>query len=87
MDDELRHELQAVAALLKRRTEVISDAELRENDPDSQLAQLQEVGEALFAAHDRLKGRIPGRLEHFMKQCSYDKALVFIEEELKGSVS
>ena len=86
MNSELDAEYVTLAELLRRRVHVIQDSALREHDPDSQLAQLREVGEALFASQARLKGRIPGRLEHFLTQCSYDKALAFIEEE-RGETS
>ena len=67
-------------SLLKERLATIADHDWRDRDPDGQLAKLQEVSEAIFAVHARLKGTLHPRLEHFMSGCSYDKALAFLEE-------
>lgn len=81
----MKEELQTLADLLKKRLAVIGDAEMRENDPDRQLQLLQEVSEQITELHAQLAGRIRPRLAHFLESCSYDKALVWIEEEeLKG---
>lgn len=40
-----REELEELIAMLERRLKVIGDAEMRENDPDEQLRQLQ-IGRA-----------------------------------------
>ncbi len=68
-------EISELIALLEQRLVVISDAELREKDPDAQLEQLKQVSESIMALHEQLKGRIPFRLEHFLERCSFDKAL------------
>lgn len=78
-DPDLNRELQALAVLLRERLVVIGDAASRAADPDAHLRRLQAVGEAIFAAQDRLKGRISFQLEHFLQGCSYDKALALIE--------
>lgn len=76
---DLAAELRALAGLLRERLAVIGDTASRAADPGAHLRRLQTVGEAIFAAHDRLKGRISGQLEHFLQGCSYDKALAMIE--------
>jgi len=73
--------LSHLASLLQRRIEIIADKELRERDPDAQLASLAEVSHAIEAEHQRLKAgkELPPRLRHYMEQASYQKALAYIE--------
>lgn len=66
-------------SLLNRRRAVIADHAWRDRDADAHLAALREVSEALMAEHARLRPEIPARLHHFLTQCSYDKALAFIQ--------
>lgn len=75
-------DLKELAALLKRRLDTIADADLRERDPERQLALLQEVSEAIAAFHARHRGAIPPRLNHFLENCSFQKALEWAEVEL-----
>ncbi len=70
-------ELQSLIELLELRIKVIRDQELRENHPDEQLRQLQEVSESLMAWHQEKAGRLSPRLKHFMEGCSYEKALAW----------
>lgn len=74
--------LQQLIEMLERRLAVIADTDLRENDPESQLTQLQEVSEAIMAFHEDHRGTIPIRLNHFLENCSFDKALLWCEEAL-----
>ena len=67
--------------LLERRLAVIADHELRDRDPAEQLRQLQEVSEQLDAEQSRLGNDAPIRLQHFLKQSSYSKALDWIREQ------
>ena len=67
--------LQELADLLEKRIAVIADHEYRDRDPDAHLNQLREVSEALMAKHAELKPKIDARLNHFLENCSYDKAL------------
>lgn len=75
--------LQQLIEMLERRLAVIADTDLRENDPESQLAQLQEVSEAIMAFHEDHRGSISIRLNHFLENCSFDKALLWCEEALE----
>ncbi len=77
--------LQQLIEMLERRLAVIADAEMRENDPEGQLAQLQEVSEAIMAFHEDHRGQIPIRLNHFLENCSFDKALAWCQDSLAGS--
>lgn len=74
--------LQQLIEMLERRLAVIANADLRENDPESQLAQLQEVSEAIMAFHEDHRDSIPIRLNHFLENCSFDKALLWCEDAL-----
>ena len=76
-------ELEELIALLEQRLAVIGDAELRESDPDAQLEQLKNVSESIIELQGNLKGRIPFRLEHFLENCSYDKAIGWARGMLK----
>ena len=71
----------AMAELLRRRLEIIADPDLRENAPDTQLKQLQEISEKITAAHQEMQDSgIHAQLDHFLKNCSFDKALAFVEK-------
>ena len=76
-------ELNNLAALLRRRLEVIADHEWRDRDSDAHLEALKSVSQELGAVGESLgkAGQLSARLNHFMTQCSYDKALAFIEVE------
>ena len=78
----MKHEgLDELIGLLRRRLDVIGDATMRENDPDGQLVMLQEISEAITAFHQRHRGAIPPRLNHFLENASLQKALEWAEVE------
>jgi hypothetical protein len=77
-----RSELESLLSLLHRRLVVIGDRDLRENDPDLQLALLREVSESITAFHDRHQADLPPRLRHFLENASLEKAREWIEAEL-----
>ena len=66
-------------ALLELRLKVIADSNLRENNPEEQLRQLQNVSEDITHCTNEAKG-IPQQLNHFLKQSSLNKALDFVKE-------
>ncbi len=69
---------QTLQTLLQRRLEVIADHAFRDRDPAAHLEALKTVSEELLAEQERLKGQLPPRLQHFLMQASYSKALAFI---------
>jgi len=73
-------EREELIALLERRLAVIGNHTLRDADPDAHLTQLKEVSEAIMARHTALGARLSPRLEHFLGNCSYDKALAWLRE-------
>ncbi len=78
-------DFQQLTELLERRLAIIGDHELRERDAGAQLEQLKEVSEAIAAKHQQLRPQIDARLNHFLENCSYDKALDWIRGLLAKS--
>jgi hypothetical protein len=66
--------------LLETRLKVIADAELRQNDPERQLAMLEEVSHGIDDWREKYRKEIDKRLLHFLEHYSLDKALAFIKE-------
>ncbi len=77
-----RADLSELIGLLEERLRVIGDADLRDSDPESQLAQLKAVSEAIVAFHGNHRAAIQPRLNHFLESCSYAKALDWASEAL-----
>jgi len=77
-------QLERLIRLLEQRLQVIGDDQLRENDPESQLAQLREVSESIDAFREENRDDIPFRLNHFLENCSFDKALAWAKEARYG---
>lgn len=75
--------LQELASLLRKRLSVISDHALRDSNPEQHLAALQQASEEISARHLALReaGQLTPRLEHFLANCSYAKALDLIEQQ------
>lgn len=74
-------ELAELMDLLERRLEVIGDSRLRDKDPDAHLEKLQDVSEAIMAFHERHHDSLPPRLDHFLENASYGKALDWARAE------
>lgn len=70
--DELR-------TLLTRRIEVIGDQKMRLERPQEQLAELQKVSEAIAAWHQAHRSGIAPRLNHYLVQASFQKALAWLD--------
>lgn len=70
-----------LATLLLRRREIISDHEFRDRDTLGHLEALKEVSEAITTWHQAHKAEIPARLDHFLSNASFDKALVYLESD------
>ncbi len=74
-------ELADLMDLLERRLEIIGDSKLRDSDPDGHLEQLRHASEALMAFHERHRDNLPPRLDHFLENASYGKALDWARSE------
>ena len=72
-------ELKCLRELLEERLRVIANHELRDRDAAEQLRQLMEVSHRIEAEHARLRGGLPPRLNHYLTQASYSKALDWIK--------
>lgn len=70
-----------LATLLRRRKECIADHDFRDRDPAAHLDALKSVSLEISAWHQAQRGSLPPRLEHFLTNCSFDKALQFLESE------
>ncbi len=68
-----------LADLLRARLAVIADHELRERDPSAHLDKLRDASLALEREYELRKPSMPARLNHFMQQSSYQKALAFLD--------
>ncbi|MCB1209634.1 MAG: hypothetical protein KDK97_09925 [Verrucomicrobiales bacterium] len=72
---------QTLKQLLTQRLNVIGDHALRESNPQEQLRQLQSVSEQLQQFHTEHRAMLPQRLNHFLTQASYQKALEWLEDD------
>lgn len=68
-----------LAAALRARLAVIADRELYARDPAAHLEQLKQASEQIEVAAAALPRPVNGELAHFLKGCSYQKALAWIE--------
>ena len=73
-------EFGTLQALLQRRLYLISDHTFRDVDAPGHLAALQQISELITTEHHRLKPILPGRLNHFLQQASFSKALEYLEK-------
>lgn len=71
--------------LLEERVRVIGDRSFRDRDPAGHLRRLAEISDAITREHQRLRPELPARLNHFLSQASYQKALAFIQQAGAGS--
>lgn len=74
--------LQNLAALLRRRLEIIADHSWRDRDTDAHFLALKTVSLEIGEVHQSISGQLPARLNHFLGQCSFDKALAYIDGEM-----
>lgn len=71
--------LPELSQALRERLAVISDHELRASHPAEQLSRLKSVSEKIHSLQEHLPPGSDPRLVHFLKNCSYDKALAWLE--------
>ncbi len=68
--------------LLEKRLAVISDKELREENPEKQLQLLGEVGQAIDNWRETYREGMDRRMLHFLENYSLEKAHAFICDKL-----
>jgi hypothetical protein len=78
-------DLLTLKVLLSRRLELIADHRFRDLDRSGHLAALQQVSELIQGEHLRLKSSLPPRLNHFLQQASFSKALDYLSENQLSS--
>jgi hypothetical protein len=71
--------LTRLAELLRRRLRIIADREFCARDPAAHLLELQKVSAEISALHAAARKTLPARLNHFLDQASFQKALEFVE--------
>lgn len=64
--------------LLQRRLDLIADHAFRDRDAAAHLEALKTVSEEIVTEHERLRPELPPRLNHFLTQASFSKALDFL---------
>ncbi len=65
--------------LLQRRLDLIADHAFRDRDAAAHLEALKQVSEELGAEHLKLRSQLPPRLNHFLTQASFSKALEYLD--------
>jgi hypothetical protein len=65
-------------SLLQRRLDLIADHAFRDRDAAAHLEALKNVSEEIMAEHQRLRSELPARLNHFLTQASFSKALDYL---------
>ena len=76
--DPLHEEL---LGALRARLAVVADHALRDRDPAAHLEALKAVAARLDRASAALRGRLDPRLDHFLKNQSFVKAVGWLEGE------
>ncbi|MFO1481815.1 MAG: hypothetical protein U1F71_00485 [Verrucomicrobiaceae bacterium] len=72
-------DLSHLRVLLQRRLDLIADHAFRDRDAAGHLEALKAVSEELAAEHQRLRTVLPPRLNHFLTQASFSKALEYLD--------
>lgn len=70
---------QDLIELLRRRESVIADHAWRDRDSAGHLEALKDVSMAIQAWKEEHDGSIDPRLEHFLGNASFAKALAFLQ--------
>lgn len=69
-----------LASALRERLAVIADRELYQRDPAAHLEKLKSVSERITSLSQSLPQPVDRQLAHFLENCSYDKALRWMEK-------
>ena len=71
-----------LADALRARLAVIADRDFYARDPAGHLEALKQASERIEASATALPRPVDGELAHFLKGCSYQKALAWIERHV-----
>lgn len=72
-------DLAHLRVLLQRRIDLIADHAFRDRDAAAHLKALQQISEEIGGEHQRLRAQLPPRLNHFLTQASFSKALEYLD--------
>ena len=72
-------DLAPLRTLLQRRLDLIADHAFRDRDAAAHLEALKNISEELMAMHQSLRAELPPRLNHFLTQASFSKALEYLD--------
>lgn len=72
-------DLASLRALLQRRIDLIADHAFRDRDAAAHLEALKTVSEEISAEHQKHRTALPPRLNHFLTQASFSKALEYLD--------
>lgn len=75
----------ALAAALRQRLDIIADHAWRDRDPAGHLEALKKVSLELAEMRTYLPPGAPPKLNHYLLQCSYAKALAVVEAHLAAA--
>ncbi len=73
---------QTLAAALQERLRIIADHAWRDRDPAAHLESLKTVSLQIADLQTKLPPGAPPKLNHYLLQCSYAKALAVVEAHL-----
>jgi hypothetical protein len=72
-------DLATLRALLQRRIDLIADHAFRDRDAAAHLEALKTVSEEISAEYQKHRAQLPPRLNHFLTQASFSKALEYLD--------
>ncbi|HWL54480.1 MAG TPA: hypothetical protein VNQ90_18720 [Chthoniobacteraceae bacterium] len=75
---------QTLAAALQERLDIIADHAWRDRDPAAHLEALKRVSLELAEMRTQIPPGAPPKLNHYLLQCSYAKALAVVEAHQAG---
>lgn len=70
-------DLNKLMTLLTQRENVIADHTWRDRAPEQHLEALKAASLAISHWHQSHKNQIPATLNHYLTQCSFEKAMKF----------
>ena len=75
-------ELLKLRDLLQHRLAVIGEKKYREEDPVGHLEALKKASEGITEWHHSHRAAVPPRLNHYLTQASFQKALEWLEQSV-----
>jgi hypothetical protein len=73
------NDFSSLRALLRHRLDLIADHAFRDRDAAAHLEALKAVSEEISAEHQKHRAQLSPRLNHFLTQASFSKALEYLD--------